>query len=698
LSVARDFIDYPQFSNLGAAQLAGALKAEFDVHFVDAFAQPEAGARWHNERLLLGASGAELEAALDAEYDAAIVAVTPFHRPGTRDDVLAAVLETLRPRVSHLLLADAYQSGQHYVEADVLTHFPEADGWLKYEAEASVADALREKRRGLLIGARPRLDDLPMPAWTPDMMPHLWRFFANFERIIARPSSFPIGPRALPLVTSRGCPFGCIHCSSNPDLQPGEAKTQRRFGSEALRARVDHYASLGVRTLHVLDELINVRKRHFDAFLDAVEANDLRFEVPNGYRADYLGDAQLARMRGRVTTVSISAESGSERVLEAVVDKKLDLGAIERAAAGAQRAGLPLLIHYMIGLPGETAAEANQTLQHAAAMHDRYGALPAVQFATPLPGTALAHRLPVLENAPPGGDWGPRFQMGPSIGALPVAHLATMKRLFDRRLEASRGPEKLIMNVTYVCNNRCTFCAVGTRTQVDGHPTRQREILDKYRRHGVRLVDFDGGEPTLNPEHLPLIQHARRVGYERINVTSNGRLLAYEGFARKLVRSGLTSLLFSVHGPDMKSHAREVGVAEAFDQTCAGIRHAVKHAPPHVELGMNITLTKTNYRRQDDLAQLAWDLGLRWMNIQFLTPFGRATESIAPDTKDAAAHTAKLIDTWSDRMKLQVINLPWCFLPDHEGHLVGDSLKLGRHMIFVNNETVNLADYLAERR
>ena len=67
-------------------------------------------------------------------------------------------------------------------------------------------------------------------------------------------------------------------------------------------------------------------------------------------------------MRGRVTTVSVSAESGSPRVLGELVDKKLDLAAIRRAAENAEKAGVPLLVHYMIGLPGETEAWHMQTL------------------------------------------------------------------------------------------------------------------------------------------------------------------------------------------------------------------------------------------------------------------------------------------------------------------------------------------------
>lgn len=707
MTVARDFIDYPYLANLGGAQLAGALRdsrgsMDLDLVYIDAFALESSTATWQEDgRLLVGAPVADVLAEISGDFDAAIIITTPFHRPGTRDALLAEFITELRRRTPYLVLADAYQSGQHYVEADVLSAYPEADAWLKYEAEGSIHEVLRDQPRGIILGKRADLSTLALPAWELISTSALWQFHRRFEEAVARPVwAFPIGDSALPMVTSRGCPFRCIHCSSNPDLQAGETKTQRRFPADALHARVKQASDLGAKTLQVLDELINVRQSHFDTFLDAVEAADssLRFEVPNGFRADYLTPAHFARMRGRCTTVSVSAESGSARVVAEVVDKQLDLGAIEAAAESAQRAGMPLLVHYMIGLPGETAAEVNETLAFAADLSDRFDAIPAVQFATPLPGTEMARRLPVLENAPADGDWGPRFQMGPSHGGLDRETLATFKRVFDRRMDIAGGPTKLIMNVTYVCNNHCTFCAVGTRTQVDGHPTRQREILDKYRRHGVHLVDFDGGEPTLNPELVSLVRYARRVGYERVNVTSNGRLLAYEDFAKKLVQSGLTSLLFSVHGPDLKSHAREVGVAEAFDQTVQGIKYAVKHAPPNVELGMNVTLTKTNYKKLDELAAFGFNLGLPWLNVQFLTPFGRATTDVAPDTEEAAAITAAVIDKWKDRMKFQVINLPWCYLPDHEEFLVGDSLKLGRHMVFVNNETVNLAEYLAERR
>jgi len=697
-TIARDFIDYPYFADLGAVQVAAALRERHGgVALIDAYALEGATLHWRRDgRGHLGASVDTVLSAVEAAgaVDAVICAVTPFHRPPHRCDVLAAVLRgvnAIHPGAP-IVLADCYQSGQHYVETGdaLLASYPEARAWLKYEAERSALDPLALE--GVVRGARPDLDALPPPAWDLVDLDALDRFRARVIERAGRPSwHFPIDGRTLPMVTSRGCPFRCAHCSSNPDRAPDEPKIQRRFGEDQLAARLDALAALGATRVALLDELINVRQSHFDRVLDHVEALDLSLEVPNGFRADYLTAEHLRRLKGRATTISVSAESGSQRVVDEVVGKQLDLTDIERVAREAHAIGVPLLVHWMIGLPGETPEEINVTLAKALDLFDRYGTEPAVQYATPLPGTRLAEgrSLPVVE------DWGPRFQQVPSADA---ELLAKFRWTFEQRLAASRGPDKLIMNVTYVCNNHCTFCAVGTRTQVDGHPPRQREYLDLYRARGVRMVDFDGGEPTLNPELIGLVRHARSIGYERINVTTNGRRLAYAQYAEALVTSGLTTLLFSVHGPDARKHAQQVGVAEAFDQTVQGIRHAAAHRPDGVELGMNVTLTKGNHEDVEALTQLAWDLGLRWVNWQFLTPFGRATKWVAPDTQAAADRVMAVIDRWGDRMKHQVINLPFCFMPGYEAHLTGDLAKLSRHMVFVNNETVNLAEYLAERR
>ncbi len=717
LRVSRDFIDYPYFADLGAVQNAAVLRAAgHATTLVDALAMPGAVlAPLDGDYVRLGADAAAVaERALAAPADVLVVAYTPFHRPPARDPLLGDLLARLRAARpdAPVLLADLYQSGQHVVDvpsAEILAAYPEADAILRYEAEADLdrvvrrlADAGRPAAPFAENGGEPSLDELPLPAWDLVDLPAYFAFHESVVAGLGRPSwAFPIDGATLPMLSTRGCPFRCTHCSSNPGRAEGAPKTQRRHGRAHLEALVADLAARGARRVHLLDELANVHEGHFDALLEVLAAHDLRFEIPNGVRADYVEPKHLDAMRGKLTTLSVSAESGDPRVVDEVVDKQLDLAAIRTVAERARDRGIPLLVHFMIGLPGETKADINRTLEVALDLHETAGAWPSVQFATPLPGTRLAalaaqkgRVLPLVD------DWGPHFQKAPSIETadFTLDELRRFKWTFDQRLAASFGPAKVILNATYRCNNHCTFCATGTRTQFDGDIDRQREILVKYRKAGVRLLDIDGGEPTLNPQLMSLVRFARKIGYEKVNVTTNGRMASYEPYARELVHSGVTSVLFSIHGPDAQIHAQNVGVAEAFDQTLAGARNVVRLAPPGLELGANVTITKSNWKHLPAMAQLVWDLGLRWYNIQFLTPFGRATSSVCPDTQAAADITMAVIDEWRDRMKLQVINLPFCFMPGYEEFLAGDLLKLERHMIFVNNDEVNLFEYLRERR
>jgi len=722
IRVSRDFIDYPYFADVGAVQAAAVLRAAgFDVDLVDALAMPGATLTPDDTtHVCLGASVDDVIARVSPDADAVLVAYTPFHRPPSRDPLLAEILVRIRKvRPDRpIVLADLYQSGQHVVDApstEILAAYPEVSALVRYEAEGEIVALFQRltQQEGppskpfVVDGLDPKhLDDLPLPAWDLVDMPAYFAFHASVVMGLGRPSwAFPIDGASAPVLTSRGCPYRCVHCSSNPTSRTNgdldKPKTQRRYSTAYLDRLFGMLRERGVRRVFLLDELVNVNERHFDAVVELLEKHDLSFEIPNGVRADYVLERHIRAMAGRMTTLSVSAESGVQRVVDEVVDKQLDLGAIRSVANLAKDAGLPLLVHFMIGLPGETRQEINATLAFALELHEETNVIPSVQFATPLPGTrlgAMASRqkrsLPVVS------DWGPRFQQEPTIetDAFSLDELRKFKWTFDRRIEAAAGPKKVIMNVTYKCNNRCTFCATGTRTQFDGNHERQRELLVKYRKLGVTLLDFDGGEPTLNPNLLRLVAFAKRIGYERVNVTTNARMASYGDYAEKLVHSGVTSLLTSIHGPDAQTHAQNVGVAEAFDQTCEGVRNFVRLAPKGVELGANITITKSNHKKLDAVTALIYDLGLRWFNIQFLTPFGRATNSVCPDTTIAAEETMRVIDKWKDRIKFQVINLPFCFMPGYEEFLMGDMLKLERHMLFVNNEEVNLFEYLRERR
>ena len=132
-----------------------------------------------------------------------------FHRPPHRDDLLAALLTRVRERhPGPILLADCYQSGQHYVEVSgdaVLASYPEADAYVKFEAEVTVTELLAayfergERPRGGHRGASAKLDELPFPAWDRVDLAAYDQFRASVVAELGRPVwTFPIDGRTLP--------------------------------------------------------------------------------------------------------------------------------------------------------------------------------------------------------------------------------------------------------------------------------------------------------------------------------------------------------------------------------------------------------------------------------------------------------------------------------------------------------------------
>src|SRR5262249_8538230 len=111
--VSRDFIDYPYFANLGAVQTAAVVRgAGRDVALVDALAMDGSGCEATDDgRLRIGASPRDVAARIP-RASAVVLALTPFHRPPSRDPMIANVVEALRASqpTTPIVIADLYQS------------------------------------------------------------------------------------------------------------------------------------------------------------------------------------------------------------------------------------------------------------------------------------------------------------------------------------------------------------------------------------------------------------------------------------------------------------------------------------------------------------------------------------------------------------------------------------------------------------
>ena len=715
-----DFIDYPYFANHGLLACAGlAARAGADVSVHDAFALPDSG-RHRRARggWILGVGHDEFVAALPSgRYDVVVLGAPVFLRieaahPETRD--LIAALRERFPR-SVLLLADGYIGGQHYADYDadrVLAEYPELDAILKYPGERYFADPESLTRLGdarvVLRDANGRGGDPLEPFYFLDGID-----VASFDRFLERcfgdgvwQNTFGVGPGTRSFVTSIGCPHRCIFCTSNP----GWRRTGRKLYRPIPLARLKHWAYLlrtvfGARKLVVLDEMVNVRT-DFEALLRMLNELDFSYDFPNGMRADHLSREAIALMKGRIGMLSMSAESATQADLDGPIGKGQPLQAIRRVAEWCRELDVPLMSHYIIGFPWETPAHVTATLEMAWELYDRYGVWPSMQFATPILGTALHDQCAALGLVPPEGldlKDGALFQHRPCFDppGCPPGYVGKARAAFDMKL-AAREARKLIMNITYKCANRCVFCATGDRVSAALAWDKIENILREHREQGTDQLDIDGGEPTMHPRLVDAIGLARELGYRSINVTTNGRLLRDRTLAERLLNSGITHLLISLHGATAAVHEAATDAPGSFADTIAGIDHAMALHPAHVETGLNVTIVRANVDHLMPLTALAVAKGFSKINFQFTTPFGRAWEDVVPPLEEAANAVMRVIDRYANEIQIHVINAQFCVFPGYERYVVGDLQKLGRTMVFAADprfpEQVNLYQWLGARR
>ncbi len=95
-----------------------------------------------------------------------------------------------------------------------------------------------------------------------------------------------------------------------------------------------------------------------------------------------------------------------------------------------------------------------------------------------------------------------------------------------------------VIPITSACNLDCPICY--TVNKNDGAHAISRDglqrILDHLRaQHGdLDVINFTGGEPTLHPELPELLRMARRAGFRRLTVSTNGLRLTDEAYVREL--------------------------------------------------------------------------------------------------------------------------------------------------------------------
>ncbi|MFZ0720744.1 MAG: radical SAM protein, partial [Xanthobacteraceae bacterium] len=161
------------------------------------------------------------------------------------------------------------------------------------------------------------------------------------------------------IVTSRGCPFKCVFCA-----EPSFHGANMRYVS--VDRAIEHVAGLkdryGLSVLTIYDDQILMNKPRAKEFFAKLAPLDIRVEMPNGVTLSYIDEEMAAVMKAAgVDTLFLAIEHGSKRVLKDIIQKPIAYNRIKPTIALLQAAGIYCQGFFVIGLPGETRAEREET-------------------------------------------------------------------------------------------------------------------------------------------------------------------------------------------------------------------------------------------------------------------------------------------------------------------------------------------------
>ncbi len=231
------------------------------------------------------------------------------------------------------------------------------------------------------------------------------------------------------MITSRGCPFHCSFCKLS--FQPVNFRSAGNVVEEFRRIR-----DLGIREVEIYDDTFTWSRSRVLEICSTLsrEKTGIAWSVRD--RVSSADEALLEAMKeAGCNRIHYGIESGVQEVLDRI-QKKITVEQAERAVRLAKNKGFIVLTYFMMGLPGETRRQIEQTIDFARRLDADYAEF---SITIPYPGTAVY--LEALKKKTIAADFWREFALRPVPGfripqlssELPVDELVSLRNEAVRR-------------------------------------------------------------------------------------------------------------------------------------------------------------------------------------------------------------------------------------------------------------------------
>ena len=238
---------------------------------------------------------------------------------------------------------------------------------LKEKGELQNIKGIAWKKDGEAIYNEPRpfiqdLDSIPCPAWElVDNSLYRDRFLdeSNF-----RLNYVQVRENAMPLFTSRACPYNCIYCHKI------FGKKFRAHSPERVLSEIDIlYDEYNVRQFDFYDDIFNLDRKRTEVILQGIAdrrkaGKDIKLSFFNGIRGDIQDNLLIRLFRDAGTfMIPYAVETASPR-LQKLIKKNIKLDKLKRIITYTSRLNIITIGFAMLGFPTETEEEIQQTIEY----------------------------------------------------------------------------------------------------------------------------------------------------------------------------------------------------------------------------------------------------------------------------------------------------------------------------------------------
>ncbi len=190
------------------------------------------------------------------------------------------------------------------------------------------------------------------------------------------------GENAISVSTMRGCPYTCKWCSRAVYGLSYRRRSPKNVCDELELIEKDYSPD----TLWFVDDVFTISHKWLSEFKNVLSERNLKIKYECITRADRLNENVIKDLKASgCFRVWIGAESGSQKVID-LMDRRVDVNQVREMIKLAQKYSIQAGTFIMLGYPGETEEDIEETIKHLKESNPEYFT---ITVAYPIKGTEL---------------------------------------------------------------------------------------------------------------------------------------------------------------------------------------------------------------------------------------------------------------------------------------------------------------------